>query len=357
LKGFFTFLTVFIGVLTIFSLFFSLLPAKIDNEAFTRFGAILILVISFVITALILDKSEEDTDIYLSKKGFDLLVNRYRESISSLPPKLQDIFKKKESEFLSDRNDCFYYGNKKVYISESTDDKKRVKEEKFIVNNIANCIENKILKEIKNIIKEIDEQIIREDDKLKKGKMLAKSEIKDGLDFEKFVANALKENYYKVEVTPHSGDYGADVIAEKNGKRICIQCKYWKQKVGVKAIQEIFFAKDYYKCDEAWIVTSQGLTEKATNIAKDKNIMVFTFDEFYERFVVITEENLLEIKNKINNLIKERNEYIELLKEHGIEVDNKYCPRCDRPLFIVQDKYNKYKKFLVCFNCKYEKRI
>ena len=45
--------------------------------------------------------------------------------------------------------------------------------------------------------------------------------------FEKYVAGIYEKEGYDVTVTPYSGDYGVDVIAEKGGERIAVQVKQY----------------------------------------------------------------------------------------------------------------------------------
>ena len=48
----------------------------------------------------------------------------------------------------------------------------------------------------------------------------------DGPEFEAYVALVLRDNGFKrVELTKGSGDQGADILAERNGKRYAIQYK------------------------------------------------------------------------------------------------------------------------------------
>ena len=59
----------------------------------------------------------------------------------------------------------------------------------------------------------------------------------DGLEFEEFTCDILKENGFKdVKKTQASGDYGVDVIACKNNKKYAIQCKRYKSSLGIAAI-------------------------------------------------------------------------------------------------------------------------
>lgn len=72
--------------------------------------------------------------------------------------------------------------------------------------------------------------------------------LADGYMFEEYTAVLLKKlGYRNVEVTPGSGDYGVDVLAEKDGITYAIQCKLYSGHVGSDAIQQIYTGKKVYK--------------------------------------------------------------------------------------------------------------
>ena len=59
----------------------------------------------------------------------------------------------------------------------------------------------------------------------------------EGHDFEYYCAELLRrQGFLEVEVTRGSGDYGIDILAEKDGVTYAIQCKRYTAPVGVKAI-------------------------------------------------------------------------------------------------------------------------
>ncbi len=71
-----------------------------------------------------------------------------------------------------------------------------------------------------------------------------------------------------MELTPKSGDYGADVLATApNGERVCVQCKLYRGTVGVKAVQEIYAAMGYYGCEKAYVFATNDFTIPAQNMA------------------------------------------------------------------------------------------
>lgn len=58
----------------------------------------------------------------------------------------------------------------------------------------------------------------------------------EGHDFEYFCADLLRKNgFLDVEVTKGSGDYGVDILAEKDGVTYAVQCKCYNAPIGVKA--------------------------------------------------------------------------------------------------------------------------
>jgi hypothetical protein len=62
-------------------------------------------------------------------------------------------------------------------------------------------------------------------------------------EFETFCAEELKRIGWNARVTMQSRDQGVDVVAEKNGVRVVIQCKLYARPVGNKAVQEAAAAR------------------------------------------------------------------------------------------------------------------
>ncbi len=101
------------------------------------------------------------------------------------------------------------------------------------------------------------------------------SEI-DGFDFENLSKDLLEKNgFEKVTVTQASGDYGADVIAFRDGVKYAIQCKKYSSKVGVKAVQEILAAKTMYKCHVGVVLTNNYFTPSAEKLAESNGILLW----------------------------------------------------------------------------------
>lgn len=97
-----------------------------------------------------------------------------------------------------------------------------------------------------------------------------------GHDFEYFCADLLRENgFLDVEVTKGSGDYGVDILAEKDGVTYAVQCKCYTDAVGVKAVQEAYAGRDYYDRMVGAVMTNQYFTAPAVQAAKKLKILLW----------------------------------------------------------------------------------
>lgn len=98
----------------------------------------------------------------------------------------------------------------------------------------------------------------------------------EGHDFEYFCADLLeKSGFIEVEVTKGSGDYGADILAEKDGVTYAIQCKCYHSPIGVKAVQEAYAGRDYYDRMVGAVLTNQYFTSPAVEAAKKLKILLW----------------------------------------------------------------------------------
>ena len=101
----------------------------------------------------------------------------------------------------------------------------------------------------------------------------------EGHDFEYYCADILKERgFLEVEVTRGSGDFGADILAEKDGVTYAIQCKCYDKTIGVKAVQEVYAGRDYYDRMVGVVMTNQYFTQPAVELARKLNIMLWDRD-------------------------------------------------------------------------------
>ena len=111
----------------------------------------------------------------------------------------------------------------------------------------------------------------------------------EGHEFEYYCAELLKKKgFIDVEVTKGSGDYGADILAEKDGVTYAIQCKCYTAPIGVKAIQEAYAGRDYYDKMVGAVLTNQYFTTPAVEAAKKLKILLW--DRGYLESMIEEEE-------------------------------------------------------------------
>lgn len=98
----------------------------------------------------------------------------------------------------------------------------------------------------------------------------------EGHDFEYYCADLLeKQGFTDVEVTRASGDFGVDILAEKDGVTYAIQCKRYHGCVGVDAVLRTYAGRDYYDCMVGAVMTNQYFTAPAVKAAQKLKILLW----------------------------------------------------------------------------------
>lgn len=100
--------------------------------------------------------------------------------------------------------------------------------------------------------------------------------------FEEFIGAILSDLGYSSRTTKKSGDFGADLIIEKDGVKSIVQLKRYTKKVSVSAIQEITTAQNYYGIHNAWVITNNYFTKPAIELARSNNIKLIDRDNLID---------------------------------------------------------------------------
>ncbi|UOQ43396.1 restriction endonuclease [Halobacillus salinarum] len=93
-----------------------------------------------------------------------------------------------------------------------------------------------------------------------------------GSQFEKYLSVLFQNLGYQAKVTKINGDYGADLVLKKDSKVIVVQAKRYSKNVGIKAVQEVHSSQNYYKAQEAWVVTNSEYTVAPKKLAQTNNV-------------------------------------------------------------------------------------
>lgn len=105
--------------------------------------------------------------------------------------------------------------------------------------------------------------------------------IESGIDFENFLFSHIRKNFphISIELTPATGDQGADLVVSTTKSKIVIQAKYYAGKVGNVAVQQVVAAKSYYDADASMVVTNSIYTQSAISLALKTNTILCTVDD------------------------------------------------------------------------------
>jgi restriction system protein len=96
-------------------------------------------------------------------------------------------------------------------------------------------------------------------------------------EFETFCAEQLRRAGWDARVTMQSRDQGVDVIAEKNGRRVVLQCKLYARAVGNKSVQEVAAARAHEKADFGIVVSNNRYTTAAEQLATTNGILLLHY--------------------------------------------------------------------------------
>lgn len=96
-------------------------------------------------------------------------------------------------------------------------------------------------------------------------------------EFESFLARLFLDNGYHITETAYTGDFGADLLAEKENISTAVQIKRYhaNNKVGVQEINQVLGAKQYYNCDAAMVITTSEYTPAASKLAVQTQILLW----------------------------------------------------------------------------------
>ncbi|PYI56634.1 restriction endonuclease [Paenibacillus flagellatus] len=124
-------------------------------------------------------------------------------------------------------------------------------------------------------VKIIPEYIKRQ--KMKKANIEAIDKM-EGFEFEEYLTYIFQLKGYKSERTKASGDFGADIVLQKDGIKTVVQTKRYKNKVDLSAVQEIVTSMRMYQANFAMVVTNSYFTKPAIELAKANNVELWDRD-------------------------------------------------------------------------------
>lgn len=105
-------------------------------------------------------------------------------------------------------------------------------------------------------------------------------------EFEHYLAELFRKKGYHAIVTPHSGDYGADVIIHKGNHRIAIQAKHSTSgSIDQRGVLEVLGSLRRYRCKHGIVITNTTFRKTAIELARDNDIELWNRERLMKEIV------------------------------------------------------------------------
>jgi hypothetical protein len=129
-------------------------------------------------------------------------------------------------------------------------------------------------------------------------------------EFEEFIASLFSKMGYNVALSSYGGDYGVDIMAQKDNRRLVIQAKKYAQGnlVGNRVVRDTLGAL-WSRGDKAILITTSDFTEQAYQQAEGAPIELWnhrTLSEYVEKYL-IEQENPSTLAKKSIETVEQAN--------------------------------------------------
>jgi HJR/Mrr/RecB family endonuclease len=113
-----------------------------------------------------------------------------------------------------------------------------------------------------------------------------------GVEFEKLIYRLATAMGYSAEWIGKSGDQGGDLIANRDGGRLLIQAKCYRNwSTGNEAVQQVVAAMKIYDCNEAVVITTSYFTPEAITLAKVNNVELISKEKLQGMLIKYLKES------------------------------------------------------------------
>jgi len=147
-----------------------------------------------------------------------------------------------------------------------------------------------------------------------------------GVEFERFALAHFKRKGYRAKDTPKQSDYGGDLVLQKDGRTVVVQAKRWGGVVGIKAVQEVLGALNYYGADKGIVLTNSDFSENAYELARRSRVELWNRQKLTQDLMAEGGRPDVEISTNTSNVAS----------------DSRTCPRCGRTLVVRSGRRGKF---------------
>ena len=100
--------------------------------------------------------------------------------------------------------------------------------------------------------------------------------------FEMHCAQVLQSQGWICCATRASGDFGVDVLAERQGRRVAIQVKKWRSRVDLSAVQQAATGAAMYGASAAAVVSVSGYQASAVRLARANRVLLLSYNDLFD---------------------------------------------------------------------------
>ncbi|MFZ5986395.1 MAG: restriction endonuclease [Bacillota bacterium] len=100
-----------------------------------------------------------------------------------------------------------------------------------------------------------------------------------GHQFEDALAQVYRKKGYLATVSKAGGDEGIDIVLEKGGERIIVQCKAHSKPIGPVVARELYGVMIHFNISKAILASTSGFTEGVYKFVEDKQIELVTIED------------------------------------------------------------------------------
>jgi len=103
-------------------------------------------------------------------------------------------------------------------------------------------------------------------------------------EFEEFISELFTKMGYSTSLTTQSKDFGADIVAKKDGETTVVQVKRYKlgNVVGVNDVNQVLGSMHLYDADRAVVVTTSNFTLDAKKLARTAPVELWNRAKLYK---------------------------------------------------------------------------
>lgn len=174
-------------------------------------------------------------------------------------------------------------------------------------------------------------------------------------EFEHLIGEYYRRRGYSVfQMGGDSPDGGIDLIAQKNGEKLVIQCKHWKAfKIDVKVARELYGVMVDATASGAVLITSGDFAQPAIDFVKDKPIELVDGPKLARLIAEVKTPAPQQVKPPVRRAVLIPTEPPPLTKEEqnrkymppGMRAElgakekefaqaNPVCPHCNKPMIL-----------------------